>query len=144
MSKKTIASFFQPLTAAKKQKTEPAVNNKDENKGPESANAAAGIREEKTEAAPTPTPTITLTAAPADSVVPAGTREASLLQELANSTRGDWNVCLRKELQKPYAKALNRFLEAEKAANKVVYPEPACVFAALNLCPLENIKGEAV
>jgi hypothetical protein len=72
------------------------------------------------------------------------TADVSLLKKLIGFTHGSWHECLQRELTKPYVEPLDTFLQAERAANKNIYPEPANVFAALNLCPLEEVKGSEI
>ena len=51
-----------------------------------------------------------------------------------------WKRVLKDEFDKPYMKALRRFLGEQKAARKVVYPKGAEIFAALDLCPFESVR----
>lgn len=50
-----------------------------------------------------------------------------------------WYVKLEEELQKPYFKALERFVKEERT-KFTVYPKESEVFNALKLTPLENTK----
>ena len=52
----------------------------------------------------------------------------------------DWQRWLQSEFEQPYMQALKRFLQAEKAAGKVIYPRSSDWFHALEATPLERVK----
>jgi uracil-DNA glycosylase len=51
-----------------------------------------------------------------------------------------WKAHLLPEFSKPYMQKLREFLQAERAAKKVIYPRGAEYFAALNACPFDRVK----
>ncbi len=51
-----------------------------------------------------------------------------------------WLSSLRNEFKKPYIHALKKFLQAEKDANKIIYPPSKYIFNALNATPLNQVK----
>lgn len=51
-----------------------------------------------------------------------------------------WRTPLGQEFEKPHMAALKRFLEAEKAAGKQIFPKGADYFRALDLTPLDSVK----
>ena len=51
-----------------------------------------------------------------------------------------WQPALAAETQQPYFRALDAFLDAERAAGHEVLPRPAEIFAALDLTPPERVK----
>lgn len=51
-----------------------------------------------------------------------------------------WRTPLANEFEKPHMAALKRFLEAEKAAGKRIFPKGADYFRALDLTPLDSVK----
>lgn len=51
-----------------------------------------------------------------------------------------WKSALTEEFGKPYFESLVRFLHAEKAAGKVIYPPGSLIFNAFNLTPLPDVK----
>lgn len=51
-----------------------------------------------------------------------------------------WKVVLDPETKKPYFAALRENIVAEYAAGKQVYPPKKCIFAALDACPLDEVK----
>lgn len=51
-----------------------------------------------------------------------------------------WKDALAPEFEKPYFQELVRFLHAEKAAGKVIYPPGSLIFRAFDLTPVENVK----
>jgi uracil-DNA glycosylase len=51
-----------------------------------------------------------------------------------------WRAPLGQEFEKPHMVALKRFLEAEKAAGKKIFPKGADYFRALDLTPLDSVK----
>ena len=51
-----------------------------------------------------------------------------------------WKNALSGEFDKPYFVALTDFVRAEYMAGKKVYPAPADIFNAFNLCPLDQVK----
>lgn len=50
-----------------------------------------------------------------------------------------WKVHLQEEFEKPYFKELSEFVKSEYQKKKV-YPAPANIFRAFELCPFENVK----
>jgi len=51
-----------------------------------------------------------------------------------------WLNELKSELQKPYMNNLRDYLIEEKSANKIIYPSPENILAALKLTPLDKTK----
>ncbi|MET4000001.1 uracil-DNA glycosylase [Marinobacterium sp. MBR-109] len=51
-----------------------------------------------------------------------------------------WQPWLQSEFDQPYMQALKRFLQAEKAAHKVIYPHSSEWFHALEATPLDQVK----
>jgi len=51
-----------------------------------------------------------------------------------------WLAVLVAEFDAPYMQHLRAFLQAEKAARKVVYPRGRDIFAALDQCPFDAVK----
>ena len=51
-----------------------------------------------------------------------------------------WKDALAPEFGKPYFEQLVRFLHAEKAAGKVIYPPGGLIFRAFELTPVEAVK----
>ena len=51
-----------------------------------------------------------------------------------------WKQALQSEFDKPYFAELVRFLHAEKAAGKTVYPPGGEIFKAFELTPLDRVK----
>ena len=51
-----------------------------------------------------------------------------------------WKNALAAEFGKPYFEQLVRFLHAEKAAGKVIYPPGGLIFRAFELTPVEAVK----
>ena len=51
-----------------------------------------------------------------------------------------WKSALAPEFEKPYFAQLVRFLHAEKAAGKVIYPPGGLIFRAFELTPLDAVK----
>jgi uracil-DNA glycosylase len=66
-----------------------------------------------------------------------GTAAAAPLKSLIPST---WRRALGAELEKPSFQQLQRFLDAEAAAGKKVFPPRAQIFAALKQTPLDKVK----
>ena len=52
----------------------------------------------------------------------------------------EWKKLLTSELQKPYMLELWDFLQQERDAGKVIYPQNDDIFAALNLTPFDQVK----
>jgi len=50
-----------------------------------------------------------------------------------------WHQRLAEEFEKPYFSELSRFVR-EEYLHAVVYPPPACIFRAFELCPFEKVK----
>ncbi len=50
-----------------------------------------------------------------------------------------WKVYLQDEFEKPYFKELTEFVKSEYQKKKV-YPAPANIFRAFELCPFEDVK----
>ena len=51
-----------------------------------------------------------------------------------------WLEHLSEEFSKPYMKSLRRFLQEQRVAGKIIYPEVSEYFAALNATPFANVK----
>lgn len=51
-----------------------------------------------------------------------------------------WKEALRDEFDKPYFSELVRFLHAEKAAGRTIYPPGSQIFKAFDLTPLDQVK----
>ncbi|MFW6094428.1 MAG: uracil-DNA glycosylase [Pseudomonadota bacterium] len=51
-----------------------------------------------------------------------------------------WKAALGPEFEAPYMQDLRRFLLERKRARQVVYPPSDRIFAALDLCPLPDVK----
>lgn len=51
-----------------------------------------------------------------------------------------WQPWLQPEFDQPYMQSLKQFLQAEKAAQKVIYPHSSNWFHALEATPLEQVK----
>ena len=51
-----------------------------------------------------------------------------------------WKVALAEEFSQPYMQELRQFLGGEKRSRKVIYPRGDDIFAALDLCPLPDVK----
>ncbi len=51
-----------------------------------------------------------------------------------------WKNALAPEFEKPYFESLVRFLHAEKAAGKVIYPPGPSIFRAFELTPVDAVK----
>ena len=51
-----------------------------------------------------------------------------------------WKAALSGEFEKPYFSSLVRFLHAEKAAGKVIYPPGNLIFRAFELTPVPQVK----
>jgi uracil-DNA glycosylase len=51
-----------------------------------------------------------------------------------------WKAALSGEFEKPYFSQLVRFLHAEKAAGKVIYPPGNLIFRAFELTPVPEVK----
>ena len=52
----------------------------------------------------------------------------------------EWKKLLAAELQRPYMRELWDFLQHERDAGKVIYPQNDDIFAALNLTPFDQVK----
>ncbi len=51
-----------------------------------------------------------------------------------------WKAALAPEFEAPYMRSLRRFLAEQKAARRVIYPPGRQIFAALDLCPLSDVR----
>src|SRR5512145_1081347 len=51
-----------------------------------------------------------------------------------------WKAALADQFEQEYMRALRRFLAGEKQARRVIYPPGDRIFAALDLCPLPDVK----
>ena len=51
-----------------------------------------------------------------------------------------WKNALAEEFGKPYFVSLVRYLHAEKAAGKIIYPPGSQIFRAFDLTPVDNVK----
>ena len=59
-------------------------------------------------------------------------------RDAEDSTNG-WHAILKSEFQKPYFRALDKFLTSQYKS-KTVYPPEHQIFEAFRLCPMSNIK----
>ena len=62
------------------------------------------------------------------------------MTERAVQLKPDWLAALQGEFAQPYMQQLRDFLQAEKAAGKVVFPPGALIFNALNSTPLDKVR----
>ena len=51
-----------------------------------------------------------------------------------------WQPWLQQEFEQPYMQTLKQFLQAEKAAHKVIFPHSSDWFHALEATPLDRVK----
>ena len=51
-----------------------------------------------------------------------------------------WKEILAEEFAKPYMWDITSFLTHEIEAWKIIYPQPKNIFAALNICPFQDVK----
>lgn len=51
-----------------------------------------------------------------------------------------WKTVTGKEFAQPYMQALEKFLSAEHAAGRVIYPEAQNIYAALNTTPFDKVE----
>lgn len=51
-----------------------------------------------------------------------------------------WKTALKAEFEKPYFAELKRFLQAEKAAGKTIYPSGSLIFNAFNSTPFDQVR----
>jgi uracil-DNA glycosylase len=51
-----------------------------------------------------------------------------------------WKAALADEFDQPYMQELRQFLSTQKRSRKVIYPRGDDIFAALDLCPLPDVK----
>lgn len=51
-----------------------------------------------------------------------------------------WKQVLQDEFEKPYFAELRRFLQAEKAAGKTIYPPGSLIFNAFNSTPFQKVR----
>ncbi|MCL1785924.1 MAG: uracil-DNA glycosylase [Alphaproteobacteria bacterium] len=51
-----------------------------------------------------------------------------------------WKQALGAEFEKPYFKELTDFVRGEYMSGKKIYPAPANIFNAFNLCPFDKVK----
>lgn len=51
-----------------------------------------------------------------------------------------WKAALAGEFETPHMSRLREFLREQKRARKVIYPRSERIFAALDLCPLPDVK----
>lgn len=62
------------------------------------------------------------------------------MTERAVQLKPDWLDALQGEFAQPYMQQLRDFLQAEKAAGKVIFPPGALIFNALNSTPLDKVR----
>ncbi|HEV7371401.1 uracil-DNA glycosylase [Arenibaculum sp.] len=55
-----------------------------------------------------------------------------------------WEAAVGGEFDQPYMRALAAFLDGEAAAGKRIFPEPALVYAALELTPLSAVRAVVI
>lgn len=53
---------------------------------------------------------------------------------------GAWQAFFKQQFELPYMQQLRQFLQAEKLAEKVIYPHSDAIFNAFVLTPLEQVK----
>lgn len=63
-----------------------------------------------------------------------------ILQDLKD-IGGGWDAVIGGELQKPYLRVLDSYLDAQYAGGKTIYPARADMFTALRLTPLSKVKA---
>ena len=51
-----------------------------------------------------------------------------------------WKELLHEEFEQPYFQSMQSFLTKEIEAGKIIYPNPKNIFAALNCCPVDQVK----
>ncbi|MBX2862883.1 MAG: uracil-DNA glycosylase [Leptolyngbyaceae cyanobacterium MAG.088] len=51
-----------------------------------------------------------------------------------------WKAVLEDVFATPYMQALKKFLQAEKAAGKIIYPRGSLIFNAMNSTPFDQVK----
>ena len=51
-----------------------------------------------------------------------------------------WKTVLGDEFEKPYFKQLTDFVRGEYMAGKQIFPAPANIFNAFNLCPYDRVE----
>ena len=59
---------------------------------------------------------------------------------MKNLIKNSWKELLKDEFEKPYFKRIEVFLESEKKAWKIIFPEEKNIFHALNLVEPKNVK----
>jgi len=59
---------------------------------------------------------------------------------MLRNIESSWKQLLSEEFEKEYFKNIERFLDAEIAVGKTIYPEKDNIFAAFAATPVENIK----
>ena len=62
--------------------------------------------------------------------------QAFLEKHIASS----WIEALEEEFEKPYMKALSKFVRLERQGQKPIYPPSDQVFSSLQLCPYDQVK----
>ncbi|GGE40674.1 uracil-DNA glycosylase [Halopseudomonas oceani] len=62
------------------------------------------------------------------------------MTERAVQLEAGWLDVLQDEFEQPYMQQLRRFLQAEKAAGKVIFPPGPLIFNALNSTPLDKVR----
>lgn len=61
-------------------------------------------------------------------------------EQLETTEPTTWKEVLAGEREKPYFTDILKFVEQERASGKIIYPKNAEIFAALQLCPFEDLK----
>lgn len=57
-----------------------------------------------------------------------------------NQMEKAWKQYLGSELEMPYMKDLGQFIESERSAGKIIYPEESEVFSAFSATPFDKVK----
>ncbi len=64
----------------------------------------------------------------------------TIFNTIFNTIEKTWHIALKNELKKPYLVQLSAFLNQEKKAGKIIYPEEKALFQALKLTPFNQVK----
>jgi len=78
--------------------------------------------------------------APPDGGGPPARRENAVSDERQVRLEASWKAVLADQFELDYMHALRRFLAAAKQSRRVVYPPGDRIFAALDLCPLPQVR----
>ena len=125
MKQKGITSFFSSLgPATKKARVDTAV--------------ASSTRVITSEYPPNAASKVSTAATPHPPASDVGTGETST-SSVFSSLNEEWKNALAPELKKTYIRTLEQFVDKEYSSH-TVYPPKSDVFAALNACPLSEVK----